>query len=146
MYIRVPSDRDARDYRVRQSGNLGDFYITSWAHVGTHESFDYYRSRHNLFEGYSVRIEYDAATATQTHYRGKTDWANIENKEERFTEVDQEILDDLSRITFPHPTDDWQISPDLLCSGISSLTATQPFCHSDGMPITVSGHCLETVM
>ena len=28
---------------------------------------------------------------------------------ERFTEVEQEILDDLSRITFPHPTDDWAI-------------------------------------
>ena len=26
-----------------------------------------------------------------------------------FTDVEQEILDDLSRITFPHPTDDWQV-------------------------------------
>ena len=26
-----------------------------------------------------------------------------------FTDVEQDILDDLSRITFPHPTDDWQV-------------------------------------
>ena len=109
VYIRIPSNRDSRDYRIRQDGSLGEFFITSWDHVGTHEAFDYYRSRHNLFEGYDVTIQYDVVTAAQTHYRGKTDWANIENKEERFTEVDQEILDDLSRITFPHPTDDWQI-------------------------------------
>ena len=109
VYIRIPSTRDSRDYRIRQDGSLGEFFITSWDHVGTEGSFDYYRSRHNLFQSYTVTIQYDAATAAQTHYRGKTDWANIENKEERFTEVDQEILDDLSRITFPHPTDDWQI-------------------------------------
>ena len=28
---------------------------------------------------------------------------------ERFTDVEQDILDDLARQTFPHPTDDWQI-------------------------------------
>ena len=28
---------------------------------------------------------------------------------ERFTDVEQDILDDLGRITFPHPTDDWQV-------------------------------------
>ena len=28
---------------------------------------------------------------------------------ERFTDVEQGVLDDLSRQTFPHPTDDWQI-------------------------------------
>ena len=28
---------------------------------------------------------------------------------ERFTDVEQDILDDLSRITYPHPTDDWRI-------------------------------------
>ena len=28
---------------------------------------------------------------------------------ERFTDLEQDILDDLARQTFPHPTDDWQI-------------------------------------
>ena len=28
---------------------------------------------------------------------------------ERFTDVEQDILEDLSRITYPHPTDDWQV-------------------------------------
>ena len=28
---------------------------------------------------------------------------------ERFTSTEQEILDDLARVTFPHPTDDWAI-------------------------------------
>ena len=72
-YIRIPDDRDARDYRIRQDGSLGEFFITSWSHVGDTGNFKYYRSRHNLFEGYDVTIQYDSATATQTHYRGKID-------------------------------------------------------------------------
>ena len=35
--------------------------------------------------------------------------ARAVGQHERFTEVEQEILDDLSRITFPRPTDDWAI-------------------------------------
>ena len=41
--------------------------------MGTHEDFDYYRSHHNLFEGYSITIQYDAATASQTRFRGGLD-------------------------------------------------------------------------
>ena len=87
VYIRIPTNRDARDYRIRQNGSLGDFYISSWAHVGTHENFNYYRSRHNLFENYSVTIEYDAATAIQTRYRGKidqSDWDETDSDENAF--------------------------------------------------------------
>ena len=35
--------------------------------------------------------------------------ARAVDQNERFTELEEEILDDLSRITFPHPTDDWQV-------------------------------------
>ena len=31
------------------------------------------------------------------------------NEHSPFTDVEQDILEDLSRLTFPHPTDDWQI-------------------------------------
>ena len=70
VYIGIPSDRDSRDYRIRQDGSLGEFFIDSWDHVGLHENFEYYRSRHNLFESYDVTIQYDEVTATQTHFRG----------------------------------------------------------------------------
>ena len=73
VYIRIPDTRDARNYRIRQDGSLGEFFITSWSHVGDTGGNKYYRSRHNLFEGYSVTIQYDAATAVQTEFRGKID-------------------------------------------------------------------------
>ena len=168
VYIKIPAERSSRDYRIRQHGNLGTFFITSWDHVGQFENFDYFRSRHNLFAGYSVSIQYDALTAGQTHFRGKSDAKDTvvdsadfngnlapaddtvqkvaqklddlsvvshaldddeiddENSDVQgtvsgeglargvaahspFTDVQQDILDDLSRITFPHPTDDWQV-------------------------------------
>ena len=141
VYLRIPLNRDVRDYRLQQSGSLGDFFITSWDHVGEHDSFNYYRSRHNLFEAYQITVQYDAVTAIQTHYRGETEWDHIQGTDgarpstaqiatgtddtarpwavedvvetigehERFTDVEQDILEDLSRQTFPHPTDDWQI-------------------------------------
>ena len=37
------------DYRIKQDGNLGEFFITSWSHVGDIGGFKYYRSSHNLF-------------------------------------------------------------------------------------------------
>ena len=77
VYIRIPIDRHSGDYRVRQNGSLGEFFITSWDHVGTHQNFDYYRSRHNLFASYSVTIQYDAATATQTDFRGTIEASQI---------------------------------------------------------------------
>ena len=73
VYIRIPVARDSRDYRIRQNGSLGEFFITSWDHVGVHENFDYFRSRHNLFATYAVTIQFDSAAATQTHFRGVTD-------------------------------------------------------------------------
>ena len=164
VYIKIPAARSSRDYRIRQHGNLGTFFIASWDHIGSHETFNYYRSRHNLFAGYGVSIQYDALTAGQTHFRGKSDAANVgvasdgfdgrlaatddtvqkvaqklddlpevtpaQAKDaesdvqgtvsgrrmaesvaanESFTDVEQDILGDLSRITYPHPTDDWQI-------------------------------------
>ena len=77
VYIRIPTNRHSGDYRVRQNGSLGEFFITSWDHVGTHQNFDYYRSRHNLFASYSVTIQYDAATATQTDFRGTIEASQI---------------------------------------------------------------------
>ena len=77
VYIRIPFTRSSRDYRIRQDGSLGEFFITSWDHVGSRGIFDYYRSRHNLFESYIVTIQYDAATAIQTHYRGRTDAKDV---------------------------------------------------------------------
>ena len=77
VYIEVPISRDSRDYRIRQNGSLGEFFITSWDHVGIHNDANYYRSRHNLFQGYNISIQYDEVTATQTHFRGTTDAFNI---------------------------------------------------------------------
>ena len=97
VYIRIPTNRDARDYRIRQDGSLGEFFITSWSHVGTHEDFEYYRSRHNLFEGYQVTIQYDAATAIQTTYRGKidqSDWNETDADENAFILNKPTIPDD----------------------------------------------------
>ena len=73
VYIRIPTSRSSRDYRIRQDGSLGEFFIVAWNHVGTQGNFDYYRSRHNLFQSYNVTIQYDSVTAVQTHYRGETD-------------------------------------------------------------------------
>ena len=81
VYLRIPLNRDVRDYRLRQDGSLGEFFITSWDHVGIHDSLNYYRSRHNLFEGYQITVQYDAVTAIQTHYRGQTEWDNIQGKD-----------------------------------------------------------------
>ena len=50
----------------------------------------------------------DDESDTQGTVSGRT-LARAVEEHERFTEVEQEILDDLSRITFPHPTDDWAI-------------------------------------
>ena len=50
----------------------------------------------------------DDESDVQGTVSGKT-FARGVGEHERFTEIEQEILDDLSRITFPHPTDDWQI-------------------------------------
>ena len=72
VYIRIPAERSSRDYRIRQDGSLGEFFITAWDHVGVHEDSDYFRSRHNLFSGYGVTIQYDAVTAIQTDFRGGT--------------------------------------------------------------------------
>ena len=77
VYIKIPAARSSRDYRIRQHGNLGTFFITSWDHVGLQANFDYFRSRHNLFSGYAVTIQYDALTAFRTHYRGKTDASDM---------------------------------------------------------------------
>ena len=77
VYIRIPSNRNSIHYRVRQHGALGEFFISAWDHVGTHEDFDYYRSRHNLFQNYDVTIQYDTATATPTHYHGASDAADV---------------------------------------------------------------------
>ena len=73
VYVRIPSSRDIRHFRIRQDGSLGEFFISSWNHLGAHEDFDYYRSRHNLFEGYSITIQYDTVTAFQTGYEGTLD-------------------------------------------------------------------------
>ena len=168
VYIRIPAERSSRDYRIRQDGSLGEFFIRAWDHVGVHEDSDYFRSRHNLFSGYDVTIQYDAVTAIQTDFRGGTlaekavvdsddfggnlapaddtvqkvaqklddltvvshalDNDEIDDGESDvqgtisgeglargvaahspFTDVEQDILDDLAHITFPHPTDDWQV-------------------------------------
>ena len=77
VYIRIPANRHVGDYRVRQNGSLGEFFITSWDHVGTAANFEYYRSRHNLFASYSVTIQYDAVTATQTDFRGELDASKV---------------------------------------------------------------------
>ena len=73
VYIRIPVGRDVRDYRIRQTFSTDEYFITSWSHVGTHEDFEYYRSRHNLFHNYVVTIQYDTVSAVQTHFRGVTD-------------------------------------------------------------------------
>ena len=77
VYIRIPANRHVGDYRVRQNGSLGEFFITSWDHVGSAANFEYYRSRHNLFASYSVTIQYDAVTATQTDFRGELDASKV---------------------------------------------------------------------
>ena len=88
VYIRIPNTRDARDYRIRQSGSLGEFFITSWDHVGDVGNFKYYRSRHNLFENYSVTIQYDTASATQTEFRG-----SVPALEDRIDAIEVDIAD-----------------------------------------------------
>ena len=72
VYIRIPEGRSSRDYRIRQHRSPDEFFITSWDHAGDHEGFKYYRSRHNLFGNYNVTIQYDAVTAAQTDFRGRT--------------------------------------------------------------------------
>ena len=76
--IRIPLARDSRDYRVSQVGSLGTFYISSWRSLGADATWAYHFAHQNIFNGYAVRLQYDAITATQTHFRGETDAPNVE--------------------------------------------------------------------
>ena len=68
--IKIPTANDARDYRISQHLSPDTFYITSWHHIGNAGGFKYYSSHHNLFQGYTVHIQYNTVTGTQTAFRG----------------------------------------------------------------------------
>ena len=110
VYIRIPSNRNSIHYRIRQHGSLGEFFISAWDHVGPHEDFDYYRSRHNLFQNYNVTIQYDAATATPTHFRGASDAADVAVESSGFDGTLLPTDDDVQKVA--------QKVNDLVLSGI----------------------------
>ena len=68
--IKIPMANDARDYRISQHLAPDTFYITSWHHIGNSGGFKYYQSHHNLFQGYTINIQYNTVTATQSEFRG----------------------------------------------------------------------------
>ena len=74
--LRTPDGHDSRDFRVRQSGDLGEFFTTGWHLLGSEGGFQYYYAQRNLFEGYTVTVQ-ESVTQTTTHYRGETDAENV---------------------------------------------------------------------
>ena len=74
--LRIPDGHDSRDFRVRQSGDLGTFDTTGWHLIGSQGGFDYHYAQRNLFEGYTVRLQ-ESVTQTTTHFRGESDAENV---------------------------------------------------------------------
>ena len=74
--VRIDDATDLLDFRVQLSGDLGTFYITGLHEIGTTGGFIYGYARHNLFEGYTNRIQ-QRTTVTTTHFRGESDAENV---------------------------------------------------------------------
>ena len=69
--IKIPMARDARDFRISQlSVSRHVLYHVLASHREYAGGFKYYQSHHNLFQGYTVNIQYNTVTGTQTAFRG----------------------------------------------------------------------------